>query len=91
MEVTLLLCWTYSLQCFCHMAEPSGGGGCTTMPKLTSNHKLAECIEIISQLPTAVLCDNLPAEWQPRRGREERRSFRRIGLTLLPTALASAS
>ena len=51
--------------------EPSGGGSCTTLPKLTSNHKLAECIEIISQLPTAVLCDNLPAEWRPRRGREE--------------------
>lgn len=51
--------------------EPSGGGGCTCLPKLTSSHKLAECIDVISQLPTAVLCDNLPAEWRPRRGREE--------------------
>ncbi len=51
--------------------EPSGGGGCICLPKLTSSHKLAECIEAISQLPTAILCDNLPAEWRPRRGREE--------------------
>ncbi len=51
--------------------EPSGGGGCICLPKLTSNHKLADCIDAITQLPTAVLCDNLPAEWRPRRGREE--------------------
>jgi hypothetical protein len=51
--------------------EPSGGGGCICLPKLSSSHKLSECIEAISQLPTAILCDNLPAEWRPRRGREE--------------------
>jgi hypothetical protein len=51
--------------------EPSGGGGCLTLPKLLPTHKLAECIEAISQLPTAVLSDNLPAEWRPRRGKEE--------------------
>ena len=51
--------------------EPSGGGGCICLPKLTASHKLTECIDAISQLPTAVLCDNLPAEWRPRRGKEE--------------------